>query len=255
MTFYIDLIFLVSAVCCFCILGFTALFLKIKLKPLRFFLGSLLLALLSVKSFVLGINFFMLVLETILVLRFAFKKCSTGETIRRFCVFFGVCLLFGSVMNVMCDARGGIFLKEDTVYHITSKTGFFSGIIITAGILGILSFFINHRKVLYNVEITTDFGTIFTTAFFDSGNRLKEPASGRPVIILEREIIKEELHNTQEIFFKTVGSKRSAMTVFYISRLRLADENKEFYNLYAGISEHKLSSNGEFHALLNSELR
>ena len=40
-------------------------------------------------------------------------------------------------------------------------------------------------------------------AFFDSGNRLKEPASGRPVIILEREIIKEELHNTQEIFFKT----------------------------------------------------
>lgn len=255
MTFYIDLIFLIFIVCNCIILWFTAWVLKIKPEKKRLVAGIILLGILNLKNFMMTNMNFIIILETVLLLRFVFGICSIAELIKRNFVFFGISFLFGAVMNLISDSSAGIIVKNNELYNISSVSSFFFAIMVSAGMLFVISFFVRNRRSLYNIEIITGDRVIKTTAFSDTGNRLTEPKSGRPVIILEREIIGECPCGAKQLKFKTASDEQAYMTVFDIQKLRLIDENKEFFNLYAGICEHKLSKNGEFHALLNSALR
>lgn len=252
MTFYVDLIYLSCVTVNLIILSFCTELLSLKIKKIKLWLGAALGGALSLQSFVFETNLIIIFFETLLILRLVFGKCTYAELIRRFFVLLGVVLVFGAVANLFSVFYNGIFLKNSKLYGVLPAYAFILSCITAALISYVFLFFIKHKKLLYRVKMVIDSEIITTTAFLDTGNRLKEPRSSRPVIIIENAILTGE-HSKENIFLKTVGNDRESIEMVYVKSLTLLDENREFYDLYAGIAEHSLSKNGEFHALLHSE--
>ncbi len=252
MTFYVDLIYLSCTAVNFIILGFHSKFLSVRIKKTKLLLGAALGGLLSLQSIVLKSNLIVIFGETLLILRIVYGNCTFAELIRRFFILVGVVLVFGAVANMFSVFYSGIFLKDNRLYGVLPVFAFVLSGALAAMIVFVFLFFTKHRKILYRVEMVIDGETINTTAFLDTGNRLREPKSKRPVIIIEDAILQGE-HSKESIFLKTVGNERESIDMVYVKSLTLLDENREFYDLYAGIAEHSLSKNGEFHALLHSE--
>lgn len=210
-------------------------------------------ALLSTATVVFDINILWVLGFTLLILRFLYRKCAYPELIRRLFVLLGLVLVFGACINMFSKMYTAVFLKDGRIYGVMSLGWFVLSVSVCCVILRIFLFFIKHRKILYKVQIEIDEEIINTTALLDSGNRLREPNTKRPVIIIEDTILKHE-HKTDIIFLKTAGRECENMDIVYVKSLTLLEENKRFEDLYAGVSRHSLSKNGEFCALLHSEL-
>lgn len=252
MTFYVDLIYLSCVAVNLIILGFHAEFLSLKIKKIKLLFGAALGGVLSLQSLIFETNLVIIFFETLLILRLVYGKCTYAELIRRFFILLGVVLVFGAVANLFSIFYSGIFLKNSKLYGVLPAYAFILSVIAATLIIYVFLFFIKHKKLLYRVKMVIDSEIITTTAFLDTGNRLKEPKSKRPVIIIENALL-SGAHNRENIFLKTVGNDRESIDMVYVKSLTLLDENREFYDLYAGIAEHTLSKNGEFHALLHSE--
>ncbi len=254
MTFYVDLIYIVCVFMNFVILKFHSSFISVKVKNHKIFLGSALSGLLSLGSLILNVNILLLLIGTILILRIVYGKCTVPEMMRRFFVLLGIALVFGAVMNMFSKMYKGMFFKNERLYAVLSPSVFILAGLIGVTILSILLFFVKKRRTVYKIELLIDDEIIKTTALLDTGNRLFEPLTGRPVIVINPDLIKEE-HKTQTIFLKTAGSEKESMEILYVTSLTVLDKNKKFYDLYAGISNHPLSDRGEFFALLHSEVK
>ena len=71
------------------------------------------------------------------------------------------------------------------------------------------------RKNLYNVRIVNGDSKIETVALEDTGNSLREPYKGRPVSVLQYNVIKQILTGNEKCFlipFKSVGSQNGILT-------------------------------------------
>lgn len=252
MTFYVDLIYFICFGMNFIILKFHSRFICVKVRNYKIFLGSALSGLLSLEALIYDVNFLLIFIQTLLILRVVYGKCSIPEFIRRFFVLLGVVLVFGAVMNMFSKLYSGMFLKNGKIYALLSPLCFISAGVIGSFILSILLFFIKNKRTVYKIELLIDDEVIKTTALLDTGNRLLEPLSRRPVIVIDSELIKGE-HEKSTIFLKTAGRDKESMEIVYVTSLTILDENRKIYDLYAGISNHTLSEKGEFFALLHSE--
>ena len=70
------------------------------------------------------------------------------------------------------------------------------------------------RKNLYNVRIVNGDSKIETVALEDTGNSLREPYKGRPVSVLQYNVIKQILTGNEKCFlipFKSVGSQNGIL--------------------------------------------
>ena len=236
----------------FIMLKIHSIFLSAKVSLLKMILGALLGGLLSIKSFMFGSGYIVDVLATFLILRIVYGRCRVRELVRRFFMFLSVMLMYSAMMNIFTAMCSGVFVKDGKMYSVLPIAIFLFGAIAGLIVILISGFFMRHRRNLYEVEIKTGCESIKTKAFLDTGNGLTEPQTGKPVIIIEDGLIKEA-YDRKSIYLKTAVSENERLDMIKIEKITLLDENRVFEDLYAGISEHKLSKNGEFHALLNSK--
>ena len=236
----------------FIMLKIHSIFLSVKVSLPKLILGALLGGVLSIKSFILGSGYIVDILATFLILRIVYGRCRMRELVRRFFIFLSVVLMYGAMMNVFTAMCSGIFVKDGKMYSVLPVAVFLFGAVVGCVVILIAGFFMRHKRNLFDVEIKTDSETIRTKAFLDTGNGLLEPKTGRPVIIIEDGLMREG-HKRESIYLKTAASENERLDMIKINKITLLDENRVFENLYAGISEHRLSKNGEFHALLNSK--
>ena len=252
MTFYVDLIYFICFGMNFVILKFHSRFICVKARNYKIFLGSTLSGLLSLEALIYDVNFFLIFAQTLVILMIVYGKCSIPEFIRRFFILLGIVLVFGAVMNMFSKLYSGMFFKNGKIYALLSPIIFILASAISSSLLSILLFFIKNRRTVYKIEVLIDDEVIKTTALLDTGNRLLEPLTRRPVIVIDEKMIKQE-HEKNTIFLKTAGRDRESMDMVYVTSLTILDENRKIYDLYAGISRHPLSEKGEFFALLHSE--
>lgn len=252
MTIYIDSFYIVCSIMNFIILKIHSVFLSLKIKNTRLITGALLGGLISVRALVFGNRYIADIAATVLILRIVYGKCLVRELVRRFFVLMAIALMYGAMMNVFTVMCIGRFIKNRKMYEVLPIFVFFIGAGIGLAAVAVSVFFMKHKRNLYNIEMKAENETIRTKAFLDTGNGLCEPNTGKPVIIIEDGIIKGE-HKRESIYLKTAARNRERLDMIKIDRITLLDENRVFEDLYAGISEQKLSKNGEFHVLLNSK--
>lgn len=97
------------------------------------------------------------------------------------------------------------------------------------------------------------------TGFLDTGNRLTEPVSGRPVCILSAENAKELFHTVEGVIyipFRTVGKEGGVIAAVKADRMEIQEENRKtvIENPYIALSKEPLSRDGTYQMLLNEKI-
>ena len=253
MTFYIDLLYMICMIMNLLIIKTHSVLLSFKLKRKKLIFGALMGSIISIKSICFSKNILIDFFLTLLILRFLYGRCKLPELIRRFFVFLGIELVIASVFNMFTAFCVGIIRQGKHFYALMPWWWYLLGLCTSFLTVEILVFFIKHKRALYDVEIILSGEIIRTKALLDTGNRLYEPKSEKPIIIVEEELVRQN-HKREDIYIKTAGSKNEHMEIVIVKRLILLDENRVYEDLYAGLVKHPLSKNGEFRSLLHSKL-
>ena len=237
MTVYLDIIFFENTLMNYIILFACVVLLKIKFKKFRLIIASMVGAVYTIVMYLNIIpiysNFIMKFILSIVIVVIAFKPNKMKQMIKELVIFYLVSFVFGGCVFALM-----YFLKPQLVQM---KNGMFVGTypIKVAVIGGGLAFAliqisfklikskISKNDVIYKVKICIFEEEVILNALLDTGNLLKEPITGLPVIIVEKKSLNkilpcEILNNLNKIVGGDLNEINSnEKLIKYISRFRM----------------------------------
>lgn len=234
MTIYLDIVILENICMNFIILFATGIINKTKIKYGRIFLASLLGGVYAVVSYmdILEIysNIFVKILLSICMVYIAFKSEKIKILFKQLLIFYLTSFTFGGVSFALL-----YFVKPQNIFM---RNGVYTGtypikIVLISGIIGfavlIIAFKvikgrINKNNMYCQIKINLFENYKTVKAVIDTGNFLKDPITGVPVIVVEKEALtgflnKEIIDNVEKIINGSIDGKMDIST--YSSRIRL----------------------------------
>lgn len=294
MTIYLDVVIIENLIMNSIIIYATAIVTKAKIEHLRIFLASLIGAIYSVLSYISKLaifsNLFIKILLSIVMVYIAFNPPKIKTLGKQLLLFYLTSFLFGGVaFSLIYIIKPQEILMKDGLFLGTYplKTVFLGAII--ASIILITAFKVIKNKItakdIYcNIEIYLEQKNIEIKAMLDTGNLLKEPISGIPVIVVEHTklydiIPKEILNNLDKILGGDLESIPEEIKEKYLTKLKVIpysslgkqngmilgikadkikiikeDENIIKNNVIIGIYNKSLTKRGEYNGLVGIEL-
>ena len=138
---------------------------------------------------------------------------------------------------------------------------------IVTAIMGTVSGYLYERKqivkkqTIYDVEVAQQGRKLTLKALLDTGNGLREPISGRPVSIIERDVYDTLCHQTiQERYrvipYHSIGKEHGILQGTEVDELIIWREDEPYVQKKAVIAlyEGKLSGNGSYQMILHTGL-
>lgn len=196
MTIYLDVIMLENICMNYIILFATALIAKVKISQIRIILASLLGAIYAILSFapILQIytNLLFKILISIIMIYIAFFPKNIKFLLKQLLLFYLVSFAFGGCAFCLL-----YFIKPQ---DILIRNGYLTGtypikIALLGGIVGfvivniafkLVKGKISKKDMFCDIEIFFKGKSIKIRAMIDTGNLLKDPISGMPVIVVEK---------------------------------------------------------------------
>lgn len=111
----------------------------------------------------------------------------------------------------------------------------------------------------YRIVLKNHDEIVPATALFDSGNRLYEPISGKPVMLLSKELL-QKLHPDITTFriipYTSVGKSRGTLTAYLLDEIQVDKNSKNLMikEVYAAAAEEVLCKKGDYEAILHPDL-
>lgn len=200
MTIYLDVIFLENLCMNYIILFATAIILKNKPKHVRIIISSILggiyaiISLFEIFEMYKGITFKIII--SILMVYIAYNPTNFIELLKRLMLFYLTSFAFGG-----CAFALLYFVKPEDIFM---RNGVYIGtypikIALLGGLIGfclIVNTFkiirnkINKKDLYCHAEIELDGKKVELKSLIDTGNMLKDPISGRPVIVVQKDLLK-----------------------------------------------------------------
>lgn len=295
MTIYLDIVLLENLCMNYIILFATGYIMKIKMKQGKLILSSLLGGVYAVISYLeilpLYSNFSMKILLSVLMVYIAFAPKEIKKLAKQLIIFYLISFAFGG-----CAFALLYFIKPQ---EILMKNGVYIGtypikIALLGGIIGFIITYIAFRIVktkirkkdmLYKITIKIEEKEISVNAMLDTGNLLKEPITGMPVIVVQKnelysvipekvlnnieELIggenKELINNLEEkeyltkfrlIPFSSIGKQNGLMLGLKADEvyIELEEENERRTDVIIGIFSQALTKNNTYTALIGLDL-
>lgn len=288
MTIYIDLVFLENVFMNCIIIYATAIILKKEIKILRILVGSIIGAVYACIYYISNMqiysNIILKIILSMVIVYVSLKSRGIKEFFRELLIFYLTSFTFGGVTFALL-----YFIKpENIVYEQGSLIGVYPlKMILIGGLVGFFLIVISFRSIknkiskkdlLCNICIIFEKGKVDMKAIIDTGNFLKEPISGKPVIIVEKDVLKnvipmDVLENMENIIngekiddkfmskirlipFSALGTENGLLLGikpedFYINYHEKIVENK---NVIVGIYNKKLSKNNKYNALVGLDI-
>ena len=294
MTIYLDIVLIENLIMNSIIIYATAIIMKLKIKHLNILLSSLIGAIYSIMTYISNLkiysNIFIKIILSIIMVYIAYKPQSLKILLKQILIFYLTSFLFGGVAFALIYVvkpqeilmRNGLFLGT---YPL--KTVFLSAII--ASVIGIFGFKLVKNKIskkdMYcQIIIKLNNKEIQTTAMVDTGNLLKDPITGNPVIVVESSLLEkilplelllnldkivggefenvtEEIRNTymnklKLIPYASLGKQNGMLIGIKADEVKIIkeDEIQLKNNVIIGIYNKPLTKRGEYRALIGIEL-
>lgn len=293
-TIYIDIIILENIIMNYIILYATGLIAKSKISYIRLFLASLLGAIYAATQYISKLNIYsnglIKIILSILMVYIAFNPQNIKNIFKQLIIFYLTTFTFGGVATYLIY----VLKPQDIII----KNGMFVGtyvlkVIFIGAILGtiilVIAFKIsknkmNKKDMFCKVRIQINGKSKNINTMIDTGNMLKEPLTGNPVVIIEKTslydlIPKEILNNTESILGGDFSKIPKEIKEEYISKLKIIpfsslgkqngmiigikpesikvinDEiEEEKKNAIIGIYNKSLTKRGEYNALIGIDL-
>lgn len=295
MTIYLDVVLIENLCMNYIILFATGYLLKIKMNHIRLILSAILGGIYSILAYmeILEIysNFALKIILSIVMVYLAYHAKNIKQLAKQLIFFYLTSFVFGG-----CAFALLYFIKPQ---EILIKNGTYIGtyplkITILGGIVGftitVIAFHFVKKKItkknMYcNITIYFEEKNVTATALLDTGNMLKDPITSMPVIVVEKEILKNILpeiilNNVNKIIggdvpkeiyedenleyitkfrvipFSSIGKTNGMLLGFKANKVEIKDEEsiETRNNVIVGIYENKLSKKNQYSALIGLDL-
>lgn len=263
MTIYIDVLLLENFLINFFLLTMTLQILSYDLKYRKIFLSSVLGSFYTLvilfDELSIFTNMAFKILVVVIMIKIILNKITNIELIKSVGVFFFVSVCFSGFCFMFAMAENPYDItKAFTINNYSSKILLFACIILYLSLTRIYTYLRKRsivKGLLYEVTFIFKGQNVNIKSFLDTGNELVEPATGLPVIIIEKGIIDIENFVNSERFiipYRVVNGMTNKIEGIKIPNVMLKDVDGEMKKIDAviGITQSKLSRDGSFQALL-----
>ena len=294
MTIYLDVVIIENLIMNAIIIYATAIVLKVKVKHLRIIISSLIGAIYSVLSYISDLeiynNLFLKIFLSVVMVYIAFIPKNIKLLLKQILIFYLTSFLFGGVAFALIYIikpqevlmKDGLFLG---MYPL--KTVFLGAIVATTILITAFKVVKNNitkKDMMCNVSIELNNKTVHIKAMIDTGNMLKEPISGLPVIVIENTALyellpREILENSEEILggdfqkipedikdtyipkfrwipYSSLGKQNGMLVGLKADKVIVEKEDQiiEHTDVIIGIYNKSLTKKGEYRGLVGMEL-
>ncbi len=258
MIIYVDLVFLINFILDFLLLLTVNIALKRYSKISRLLLGSLFGSISLLSLFIPFSSTLLTILKLLMgvgmsIISFGYKNIKY--------TFYNIIYLYMTSIIL-----GGFlyYLKTTFSYQNNGLVFYYQGLTINYLILlfiapFILYVFLKSIKVLkevknyyYKVNIILENNNFTLTGFLDTGNKLKDPVTNKPIILINKKILKGELKIRSPMYIP-YNSLNNHGLLEVIKPKKLIINNKELNNYLIGLSDTNFKLNG-IECLLNYQL-
>lgn len=186
-----------------------------------------------------------------------FKIRQVNEILRYTGYMFASAFLLGGIMKFLFSSVPFLYDKQESIWYI-----------LGIGMISyqIISWWITQTKkrkgtFIYNVKLFGYGNNITVKALADSGNSLREPVSGKPVSVIESDVL-ERLEGVQTpekfkvIPYRSIGKDNGIMEGYEIPEIIIEDDRGKirWQKVIVGISKNKVSANGKYQMILHPDL-
>lgn len=294
MTIYIDVVIIENMVMNYIILFATGIVLKTKIKHLRLILASLIGAIYSIITYISSIqiysNMIMKIILSIIIVYIAYNPQSIKIMWKQLIIFYLTSFVFGGAAFALIYIikpqeilmRNGLFLGTYPLKTVILGAIIAFIIIITA--FKIVKTKISKKDMFCTINVKINNKELTAKAMIDTGNLLKEPITGKPVVVLEHTILydcipKEILNNLENILggdfekvpenikmeyisklklipFTSLGKQNGMLLGIKPQNIKIINDNLEVEreDVIIGIYNKSLTKRGEYNALVGIEM-
>lgn len=261
---YVDVLFILNFFVTYLLLLTTKYLLKRNSKVWRLLLGALagaaysLIILVPEMSFIF--SFLGKFVSAAIIVAVSFRFSSIKAFFKGFLFFFASSFIYVGIMIAvwLTFKPNGLVINNASIYfNISPRLLIFSSLL--AYIISTLIIKIHNRvtakNALYQLEIFNHEKKIFVTAFVDTGNKLREPFSNAPVIVIDEEEAKPLLmaEGLRIIPYHTINGE-GMLKAYPAEKVIIRSNGLEIplFHQYIAISNHPFQ--GEYKALIHPEL-
>lgn len=214
MTVYLDIVFFENILMNYIIIFATGVAIKENLSKFRILISSAIGAIYTIIMYLNIIpiysNFIMKLILSIVIVYISFKPKTFKKLIKNLTIFYLVSFVFGGcvfalmyfIQPQLAQIKNGVFVGAYPL-KVALVGGLISFLIIQIS-FKIVKTKLSKKDMVYEIEITINSNSTKIKALLDTGNLLKEPITGLPVIVVERTCLKsvlptEIINNTEKI--------------------------------------------------------
>ena len=239
MTVYIDIILLENLCMNYIILFATAYIMKIKISHIRIIASSSIGAVYSIMLYmqILPIysSIFMKIILSVVMVYISYAPKSVKIAIKQLIIFYLISFAFGC-----CAFALLYFVKPQDIFI---KNGVYIGtyplkIALLGGIVGFVITYIAFKiiknkatkeEMIYKLKIKINDKTVEVNALLDTGNKLKDPITLVPVIVIEKQklynFLPEEILENIDKIIGGDSNKLIEENIKYMSKFRVIPYN------------------------------
>ena len=294
MTIYIDIIIVENLIMNYIILYATGLISKSKISHVRIFLASAIGAIYTIIEYISKLdiysNILVKIILSIIIVYVAFYPQNIKKMFKQLILFYLTTFTFGGVATYLIYVLKpqNIVIKNGMYVGTYVLKVIFIGAIVGTIVLVIAFRFaknkITKKDMICKVKIKLNGGEIILNSMVDTGNMLKEPLTGNPVVVVEKTALydlmpKEILNNTESILggdfekipenikneyisrlkiipFSSLGKQNGMLIGIKPEKLEVINEQSEETkdNAVIGIYNKSLTKRGEYNALIGIDL-
>ena len=159
--------------------------------------------------------------------------------------------LLGGIMEYFSQ-----YVRVGSMFLLVAIIGYY----IVLGIWKFISYIQRWNQNHCEVDLYLKDKAYQVKGLIDTGNGLHDPISGQPVSILERKIARKLLEERNDktiryVPYRTIGKSNGVLPVFRIDRMCVHKGTDYWIEMpLIGISEEKISAEGEYEMILNPNL-
>lgn len=238
MKIYVDILFIINLTYDFLILNIVNIILNRNIKIKRIFFGSLIGSFSSFIMFIPKINNILIVfLLSIIMLIITFKYKDIIYLKNNILYYYMVSVIFGGFLYLI-NLKFNNFYNPADIYNRKILINFI-GIILIAPIVYFLYLY-SYKNNKVNMQNYYDLSCALNNnihnlkAFYDSGNLIKDPYKGRPVILIDKKILTCDIKNKSPIYVPCKMINNNVLIECYKPSLLIIN-NKVINNCLIGL--------------------
>lgn len=254
---YIDILFFVNFMMDAILLLLLKKLLKCSVKNGRVFLGALIGAVALCLVTVVPIPWpwvkfllFHLVINTLMV-KIGLGLLWNRNLLRAVILLYISSFLLGGILEYLRQ-----YVEAGSLFFALAVASYY----IASGVFWFLSMILKTNRYRCQVELCQDGRSCKVPAIIDTGNRLLDNVTGKPVSIVDRQVAETLFagkmpEKIRYIPYHSIGKKEGVLPVMTVDKFRISEEGESWVERpLIGISGESISSDGEYRMILHPDV-